>query len=87
MCSLASCSHQKLSQDINERVQKRCLKLLYPALSCNQALNKCVNVFLDDNSSAKQLSFLFSTSLLCYAVVAESTIATGYRTVSVTGYN
>jgi len=27
------------SQDI-ERAQKRCLKLLYPALSFNQALNK-----------------------------------------------
>jgi len=39
MCSLACSSHQQLSQDI-ERAQKRCLKLLYPALSYNQALNK-----------------------------------------------
>jgi len=30
---------KNLSQDI-ERVQRRCLKLLYPALSYNQALNK-----------------------------------------------
>ena len=30
---------KKLSQDI-ERAQKRCLKLLYPALSYNQALDK-----------------------------------------------
>jgi len=35
MCSLASWSHQKFSQDI-ERVQKRSLKLL----SYNQTLNK-----------------------------------------------
>jgi len=32
-----------ISQDI-ERVQKRCLKLLYPTLSYNQALNKSLNV-------------------------------------------
>ena len=30
---------KKLSQDI-ERAQKRCLKLLYPALSYNQALDQ-----------------------------------------------
>jgi len=39
MISLASWSHQKLSQDI-EHAQKRCLKLLYPALAYNQSLNK-----------------------------------------------
>ena len=33
------CIFQKLSQDI-ERAQKRCLKLLYPALSYNQALDQ-----------------------------------------------
>ena len=39
MCSLASWSHQKFSQDI-ERAQKRCKMLLYPALSYNQTLIK-----------------------------------------------
>ena len=51
MCSLASWSHQKLSQDI-ERAQKRCLKLLYPALSYNQALDKFGFARLDSRRDA-----------------------------------
>jgi len=42
---------QSISQDI-ERAQRRCLKLLYPALSYNQALNKSGLERLDSRHDA-----------------------------------